>query len=102
MSMGFFDGYGWRWNTLRREAYRRDAWTCQRCGASGVKLYAHHKRHLSQGGANRLENLETVCRRCHEREHPHLHTRRIMFWMKVYAAAALFVLCLIVFFAATR
>ena len=80
--------------------YRRDGWTCQQCGVSGRKVFAHHKVHLSEGGSNRLDNLETVCRKCHEREHPHLFVRRILFWVKVYAGLTLLLFVLIIFLSA--
>ena len=97
--MGLFDAYGLRWDQIRRAVYRRDGWTCQHCGARGVKLYAHHRRHLARGGLNRLANLETVCGRCHEQEHPHLFARRIQFWVKLFIGLVLLIICLFLFVA---
>lgn len=98
--MGLFDQYPMNWNSVRKEVYRRDRWTCQQCGVRGVKVFAHHKVHISQGGSNHLDNLETVCRKCHEREHPHLFAKRIVFWIKVYAGVTLGLIVLIIFFSA--
>jgi 5-methylcytosine-specific restriction endonuclease McrA len=58
------------WDTLRRKDY-----TCQRCGAKGGKkgdrkVVAHHIIPRSEGGADELENLITLCGPCHGRTHP--------------------------------
>lgn len=37
---------------------------CARCG-SREDLVAHHKHPRRLGGADELENLEALCRRCH-------------------------------------
>jgi 5-methylcytosine-specific restriction endonuclease McrA len=39
---------------------------CGHCGST-VDLLAHHKHPVSMGGTNVLSNLESVCRRCHQR-----------------------------------
>lgn len=67
------------WEARRKAVYRRDDYTCQRCGeqsgyhadGDGTKLHAHHERSLSEGGSNRLRNLVTLCERCHDLEHEH-------------------------------
>ena len=51
-----------------RVAMERAGWKCQECG--GVKpLSAHHKVFRSNGRDDTVQNLESVCRACHEREH---------------------------------
>lgn len=77
------DAYGGRyppdWGERRRAVYRRDDYTCQRCGAQsgphasgdGVPLHAHHVVPLSEGGSNQLSNLLTLCERCHDEAHDH-------------------------------
>lgn len=55
----------------RLKALARDGYQCARCGAT-EKLHAHHRVHRGMGAANRddrVENLETICHRCHGREH---------------------------------
>ncbi len=42
---------------------------CADCGATGVMLDVHHIVYLSNWGTNRQENLVTLCRACHEKEH---------------------------------
>ena len=53
---------------LREAVFTRDNYTCQVCGKSvkdGVLLHVHHIIYRSGGGADRLNNLLTVCSRCH-------------------------------------
>lgn len=61
-------------NRLRewREAvYRRDDYTCQRCGARGVRLHAHHRQPFATCPSLRFDisNGETLCVGCHGKEH---------------------------------
>ena len=52
----------------REAVLARDGYACTRCGSTG-KLVVHHKDGKGRGhkGAvdNSLDNLQTVCRRCH-------------------------------------
>ena len=53
---------------LREAVFVRDKYTCQICGKTvkdGIILHAHHIVYRSNGGTNRLNNLLTVCDRCH-------------------------------------
>ncbi|PSQ39473.1 hypothetical protein BRD13_02840 [Halobacteriales archaeon SW_5_70_135] len=72
--------YGANWAEQRERALRRDEWKCQECGLTmgahrciwdGEGLHVHHVEKLrafdSTEAANRLENLRTLCRRCHHR-----------------------------------
>ena len=52
------------WQKLRRAARLRDGNRCVRCGASG-RLSVHH----AVVGSNLLDDLLTLCARCHGREH---------------------------------
>jgi hypothetical protein len=85
---GVTDGrrlYEGNWLTQRRKALVRDDWQCTECGMSddehvdryGWGLEVHHRTKArwfdDLEAANRLENLQTVCRSCHravERETP--------------------------------
>lgn len=67
-----FPSYPENWDEIRRRVYFRDNYTCQRCGATGVRLHCAHIISLSKGGTNDYSNLETVCEDCHIAEHPHL------------------------------
>lgn len=61
----------------RREALRRDSYTCQLCGwthdiwnpADPRFLELHHIAHHASGGSNELENLITYCNVCHDQVH---------------------------------
>ena len=57
---------------LMKSVLERDDWRCQRCG-SLEDLQVHHKIKRSQLGNDSLENLVTLCVRCHMGEHGQLH-----------------------------
>lgn len=54
---------------LQQACFRRDRWTCQKCGYIGRQrkgdLHADHKHNRATGGTNDLANLETLCTPCH-------------------------------------
>ncbi len=55
-----------RWTVLKRDNYR-----CSKCGASpstdhSVELEVDHIRPVARGGANDVENLQTLCRNCNQ------------------------------------
>ena len=55
----------------RELALQRDNYQCSRCGAS-EQLTVHHKDGSGRGSSthnNDLDNLITLCRRCHAEEH---------------------------------
>ena len=56
------------WKVRRQEALIRDNCQCQQCGAYR-DLDVHHKLPRGKGGTHALENLTTLCRRCHEAQH---------------------------------
>lgn len=47
----------------------RDNHTCQICAGKDTQLEVHHIIPKSQGGSNRMENLITLCKNCHEKIH---------------------------------
>lgn len=67
----------------RNHIFRRDNYTCQRCGTfhayineNGIplpttdgKLDLHHIKPVSQGGSDAPDNLVTWCRDCHREWH---------------------------------
>lgn len=62
------------WSRRRQKIFRKDAWACQSCGRKGGKkgnaeLHAHHVVPKSKGGGHELDNLTTVCDRCHANIH---------------------------------
>lgn len=54
--------------SLSAQVKERDDWTCQKCGAQpeGQTVEAHHPVPLDVGGEDSLENLSTLCQRCHQ------------------------------------
>lgn len=52
----------------RRRVFERDDWQCQCCGKVGTEqtLRADHVRPLSQGGADDVANMQTLCVACHD------------------------------------
>jgi len=43
---------------------KRDVYRCRICNRSGVDLEVDHIVPVSQGGSDRLDNLQTLCRDC--------------------------------------
>jgi 5-methylcytosine-specific restriction endonuclease McrA len=81
------------WAVLRRRVLERDGHKCQMCGACPTmlrsayclahELHIHHVVALSEGGTNRLENLQTLCRGCHMSIHPRLADSALDRWGEV-------------------
>ena len=51
-----------------RALYARANSRCEKCGGRSF-LQIHHKTPVSEGGTNRLEDLELLCSSCHEFDH---------------------------------
>lgn len=59
------------WNTLREFIIERDNFTCSKCGYFSMSngLNVHHVKPLSEGGTNSINNLITLCSKCHSTAH---------------------------------
>lgn len=55
------------WRRLRAAVLDRDAWTCLDCGRRGARFEVHHVD--LNPADNRIENLVTLCRGCHQLRH---------------------------------
>lgn len=51
-------------NSVRFKVFKRDHFTCQYCGRSGVELEVDHIEPVSKGGTNDIGNLITACKDC--------------------------------------
>lgn len=63
----------------RMEVFKRDDFTCRTCGAQApdVVLQVDHIKPVSAGGADELDNLQTLCRACNVGKGAHpLHEAR--------------------------
>jgi len=58
------------WQRLRLARLKLDHYSCAACGTSGVPLEIHHL-HYRTFTAEDLDDLRSVCRCCHERQHQH-------------------------------
>ena len=78
--------YGPNWQEQREKALERDGYRCRTCGDETDPLHVHHVRPFREYGyvrgrnrnylqANRLENLVTLCPRCHRRAEEGQRTR---------------------------
>lgn len=83
------------WNTISRECFNRDNYTCQNCHKNlaqlqkdmvseyGKKVWSpvhynlecHHIIPISMGGSNKLDNLVTLCGKCHRAEHTRIKNK---------------------------
>lgn len=69
--------YGPEWWEIRRAALQRDSYRCTDCGMSnaesrehyGEALSVHHIEPYDEGGSHDLDNLRTLCKGCHARQH---------------------------------
>jgi 5-methylcytosine-specific restriction endonuclease McrA len=59
---------GHEYRTNRAKALHRDGYRCTECEGTNA-LECHHKKMLSQGGDNSLNNLQTLCQLHHRLEH---------------------------------
>lgn len=62
--------YPINWNKIRFYVFKRDNYTCQRCGRNGLtKPHCHHIRPVGRGGNHHPNNLMTLCEKCHKEKH---------------------------------
>lgn len=57
------------WRQLRKACLQRDGYTCQRCekrSLTGQGLSAHHLIPRADLGENDINNLVTLCHKCHD------------------------------------
>jgi len=66
-----------RYVSFRRSVLLRDCYTCVRCGDAAIQLHVHHIKSFSKNPEMRYDvnNAETLCIPCHEKEHPGIYLR---------------------------
>ena len=57
-----------QYRKLSKMVLKRDNKTCQHCGCY-TESPPHHVKHRSQGGDDSMDNLITLCWRCHRGVH---------------------------------
>lgn len=57
------------WKECRAKVLERDQHRCQQCGFDGSGLHVHHILHKRKGGNEDMNNLVTLCNRCHRMRH---------------------------------
>lgn len=57
------------WNSKRLAVLRRDDYTCQSCGDSGVVLHVHHTRDYCLIPNEPTSSLVALCATCHTYQH---------------------------------
>lgn len=62
-------GVNYGFANARAHALDRDNYTCQCCGKKHTRLEVHHIIFRSQGGSDELDNLLTLCEKCHKALH---------------------------------
>ena len=66
---GYQKGPNYGFGNAKAACFVRDNYTCQCCKTKNGKLNAHHIVYKSLGGADTLENLITLCEKCHKKLH---------------------------------
>lgn len=66
-----------RWKALRKQALERDNHRCRACDHDrAYNLEVHHRRYPERFGTETVEDLTTLCRRCHKLLPPGASPRR--------------------------
>ena len=68
---------------IRKATLMRDKFMCQKCGAVGARLEAHHITPKRQNGENTLDNLITLCEECHKKVTGQEDNYKILFYNKI-------------------
>lgn len=64
--------YNQFWNIRRDQVLERDGYKCRMCG-SGNSLSVDHIKARGAGGTDEMENLRSLCCRCHETRTNYAH-----------------------------
>ena len=70
-NMEFYKNHVKDWGLIREQVFKRDKYTCQRCGLklSSSELQCDHIIPISLGGPEfDMRNLQTLCEDCHKKK----------------------------------
>ena len=57
------------WKKVRIKTLARDDFRCVKCGDENAQLHVHHIKPVAKGGTDELDNLMTLCLKCHRKIH---------------------------------
>ncbi|WP_306674693.1 HNH endonuclease [Burkholderia cepacia] len=57
---------GGAWDVIRKRIRKRDGYCCRACGIAVRAGVVDHIKPLAQGGSNEDENLQLLCKECHD------------------------------------
>ena len=73
-----FKSYKWQYQksnrldeNIRKAVILRDGCKCMECGKSNCKLEVNHIKPRRLNGSNTLDNLITLCEKCHQKTEGH-------------------------------
>lgn len=66
---GYQKGPNYGFGNAKAACLNRDDYTCQYCKTKKGTLHVHHIVYRSNGGADTLDNLITLCKECHKKLH---------------------------------
>jgi len=66
---GYQKGANYLYGNAKAACLNRDNYVCQCCKTKNGTLNAHHIMYRSNGGADTLDNLITLCESCHKKLH---------------------------------
>lgn len=58
-----------KWESKRRWILKRAGYRCENCGTDSQRLHVHHIQPKSEGGEDKIGNLEARCPDCHAEAH---------------------------------
>lgn len=67
----------YKWKKRVAQVMERDGHKCRMCGTSRGLADVHHIIKRSQGGGDDMDNLITLCRRCHNKQHAQVQFNKL-------------------------
>lgn len=68
------------WQIFRRKALQNRAFTCENCGERQKPLDVHHLTYKNLWN-EQLEDVEVLCRKCHNKKHHKSIFNIILIWL---------------------